>query len=327
MTAPLIWVLRDGRPGTAAQALGVAEALGRPFVEKPLVYDGLAKLPNLVRGASLIGIDAATRASLTPPWPDVVIAAGRRAAPVARWIKAQSGRPVLLAQIMNPGRVGADDFDLIALPHHDCQVPGGDAHNVLRITGAPHRVTPARLAEAAESWRATLDGLPRPWIAVLVGGATRQRPFPRATAEDLAAGVSRMAQAVHGSVLLLTSRRTGAEAEARLIAKITAPTSAFLWGQGGDNPYLGFLGLADAVVVTGDSVSMCCEAAATPAPVFIYAPPGLAVPKHERLHRELYAGGYARPFDGSWAEWNHPALNAAGDVAAALARLIPPHLV
>jgi mitochondrial fission protein ELM1 len=133
-----------------------------------------------------------------------------------------------------------------------------------------------------------------------------------------------MAAAVRGSVLLLTSRRTGPEAEAALMAKISVPKSVFLWRQGGDNPYLGFLALADAVVVTGDSVSMCCEASATPAPVFIYAPPGLAVPKHARLHRELYAGGYARPFDGSWAEWNHPGLNAAGDVAAALTRLIVP---
>ncbi len=322
MNAPVIWVLRDNRPGTAAQALGVAEALGLPFIEQPLVYDGLAKLPNFLRGASLIGVGADTKARLAPPWPDVVIAAGRRAAPVARWIKAQAGKRVVLAHIMNPGRRGAEDFDLIALPHHDCAVPGGDETNVLRITGAPHRITAAKLEAAADAWRERVSRLPRPYIALLVGGATRQRPFPADTAKDLAAKVGAMARSSGGSVLALTSRRTGVEAEAILERELPEPRHLFQWGKGGDNPYLGFLGLADAIVVTGDSVSMCSEACATPATVFIYAPPGLAVPKHERLHRELIAAGYARAFDGAYAQATHPPLNAASDVAAALAKLI-----
>ncbi len=322
MNESLIWVLVDERAGTAAQALGVAEALGQPFAEKPLQYDGLARLPNILRGASLIGVDAATRAGLTPPWPDVVIAAGRRAAPVARWIKAQADKPVVLAHVMNPGRRGAGDFALIALPRHDCEVPGGDAANVLRVTGAPHRVTGAKLEFAAECWKAGLAGLPRPYIVVLVGGATHQRPFPVENARDLGTRVAAMARDVGGSVLITTSRRTGRAAEDALAEAVPEPCALFRWGQAGDNPYLGWLALADAIVVTGDSVSMACEACATPAPVFIYAPPGLVVPKHARLHRELYERGFARPFDGHWAEWDHPPLNAATDIAQALAPLI-----
>ena len=326
MADPLIWALCDDRPGTAAQVLGVAEALGCPFVEKQVRYDGLARLPNLLRGASLIGIDRATRASLAPPWPDAVISAGRRTAPVARWIKHHAGKPVILAHLMNPGRRGADEFDLIALPNHDCLAPGGDAANILRIVGAPHRVTPARLAQAATSWAPSLSGLPRPFIAVLVGGATRRRPFPAATASRLGAQVSAMARAVGGSVLLCTSRRTGRQADAALAAAVGQPSTAFFWSRGGDNPYLGYIALADAIVVTGDSVSMACEACATAAPVFIFAPEGFAAPKHRRLHRELIAGGFARSFDGVYAEWTHPALNSAGDVAARLERLIPSSL-
>ena len=322
MREALIWVLVDERAGTAAQALGVAEALGRPLVEKPLRYDGLARLPNILRGASLIGVDAYTRARLTPPWPDLVIAAGRRAAPVARWIKAQADKPVVLAQVMNPGRRGAGDFSLIALPNHDCEVPGGDAANVMRVTGAPHRVTGGKLERAAEAWKGSLGGLPRPYIVVLVGGSTHQRPFPVEHARDLGTGVAAMARGVGGSVLVTTSRRTGAEAEQALAETIPEPRALFRWGQAGDNPYLGWLGLADAIVVTGDSVSMACEACATQAPVFIYAPPGLVVPKHARLHRELYERGFARPFDGQWAEWDHPPLNAATDIADALSPLI-----
>jgi mitochondrial fission protein ELM1 len=325
MTAPLIWALTDDRPGTAAQVLGVAAALGLPFVEKRLGYSGLARLPNVVRGAGLTGIDDASRARIVAPWPDVVIGAGRRSAPVARWIKAQgrhhAGKPVRIVHLMNPGRVGAGDFDLIVLPHHDCTPPGGDAVNILRITGAPHRITDATLAQAAAKWQPAFAHLPRPYIALLVGGATNRKPFPTVIAHDLGARTAAMARGIGGTVLLATSRRTGAEAEQALTAAMSGPHASYVWGQGGDNPYMGFLALADAIVVTGDSVSMCSEACATGKAVFIAAPDAITAPKHRRLHQELYAKGYARTFDGSYAAWMHAPLNAAVEVADAVKRL------
>jgi mitochondrial fission protein ELM1 len=229
---------------------------------------------------------------------------------------------VILAHIMNPGRVGAADFDLIALPRHDCERPGGDAPNVLRMTGAPHRVTPARLAQARERWTQSFADVARPLIAVLVGGTTHQRLFPTAAAHALGTQVSTMARTVGGTVLLTTSRRTGPEAEAALLDTIAAPRRVFRWGQDGENPYVGWLALADAIVVTGDSVSMICEACATSASVFIYAPPGLVAPKHRRLHDDLYARGFARPFDGAWATQAHPPLNSAQEIAARLSQLL-----
>ncbi|HLO75075.1 MAG TPA: ELM1/GtrOC1 family putative glycosyltransferase, partial [Magnetospirillum sp.] len=126
-----------------------------------------------------------------------------------------------------------------------------------------------------------------------------------------------------GSVLVTTSRRTSAEAEAALLAALPGPRFVHSWRAGGDNPYFGFLALADALVVTGDSVSMACEACASPAPVYIFAPDGLVVPKHARLHAELYRRELARPLvDGTRLEpWTHPPLNAAADIAAAIRRL------
>ena len=319
---PLIWVLADDRAGNVAQALGVAEALNRPFMTKEIRYTPLARLPNVVQGARLVGLTADSRAALAPPWPDVVIAAGRRTAPVARWIKRQSTAPAILAHIMNPGRSGAAAFDLIAVPRHDRQVPGGDAVNVVRIIGAPHRVNAARLSAAAELWAAKVSGLPRPFIALIVGGTTHRKSFPAALASELARDVHRMAAEAGGSVLLATSRRTGREAEQALLSAIPEPRSAFLWSAGGENPYVGFLALADAIVVTGDSVSMCSEACAAPGSVYIFAPAGVVAPKHARLHRQLYDLGAARPFDGRFDDWRHSPLNAAGDVAGAIDELI-----
>lgn len=319
---PLIWVLADDRAGNVAQALGVAEALHRPFVTKDVRYTPLARLPNIVTGARLLGLTPETRMGLTPPWPDVVISAGRRTAPVARWIKRQRTPAPVLVHLMNPGRAGAAEFDLIATPRHDCVIPSGDAANVMRITGAPHRLTATRLSSAADVWAARLAGLPRPYITLIVGGATHSRPFPTALAADLGRRVHRMAQEVGGTVLLASSRRTGRDAEQALLAAIPEPRRAFLWSEGGDNPYFGFLALADAIVVTGDSVSMCSEACATPAPVHIFAPEGMVAAKHARLHQELYGLGLARPFNGRFEDGTHPALNAATDVARAVDDLI-----
>src|SRR5262245_16456331 len=122
-----IWVLTDDRAGNVAQALGVAEALGRPFTVKDIRYTPLAKLP--LQGASVLGLTGESRMTLAPPWPGLVIAAGRRTAPVARWIKRQSDGRTRIVQIMYPGRRAAADFDLIAVPRHDCELPGGDAAN------------------------------------------------------------------------------------------------------------------------------------------------------------------------------------------------------
>ncbi len=325
-SSPLIWVLVDDRPGNAGQALGVAEALAQPFIQKTIRYTSFGKLPNIVRGSTLIGVTGETVAELAAPWPDLVIAAGRRTAPVARWIKKIAGQKVILAQIMNPGRAGAEDFDLIAIPSHDCARPDGDLPNALRITGAPHRFSPARLKAEAAVWAPQLAHLPRPYFALLVGGATRHMPFPAELARDVAFRVAAMAKAAGGSVLLSTSRRTGPEAEAALLATLDVPHHTFTWSRdhttGNENPYGGYVALADTLVVTGDSVSMCSEACANSGAVYIFAPPGMVSEKHVRLHTELYKLGVARPFTEISAVPQHPTLNAATTVAARIAELM-----
>ncbi|MGE4279484.1 MAG: mitochondrial fission ELM1 family protein [Magnetospirillum sp.] len=313
-----IWVLADDRAGNVGQCLGVAEALGRPFVVKDIRYAALAKLPNLVRGAGLMGVTPESRAALVAPWPQLVIAAGRRTAPVARWIKRQGGSR--LVQIMDPGPGGRAEFDLLAVPRHDGGLHGA---NVMEMTGAPHRVNAAKLAQAAEVWRPRFAALPRPWVGLIVGGDTRKRPFSPAMAADLGRRVAALAQG--GSILVTTSRRTSPAAEAALFATIPEPRLTHSWATGGDNPYFGLLALCDALVVTGDSVSMVSEACASPAPVYIYAPFGWVVAKHAHLHADLYAQGYAKslPDNGGLESWSHPPLNAACQVADAIRTLLP----
>lgn len=319
MVAPSVWVLADDRAGNVNQALGVAEALGLPFAVKDIRYNRFAALPNFVRGASTMGLTEESVAALTEPWPEVVIAAGRRTAPVARWVKRMAGGRAFLVQVMYPGGYGPGaigEFNLIAVPRHDAFE--GILPTVLRITGAPHRVTPERLDREAEAWNDRFDTYPRPFISVLVGGTTRNRPFTAAMARDFAAKLRGLQEECGGTLLMTTSRRTPADVVAVLERELPPPTWLYKVGDPGENPYFGLLALADAVVVTGDSVSMCSEACGTQGPVFIYAPDGFAAPKHARLHQELYRLGYARPLSGGYEDWAHPPLNAAREIALAV---------
>lgn len=311
--SPKVWALIDPAAGHANQTRGVAECLGWDTEEIALTYTAAARLPNWLKGVSLTGLSAQAKAKIAPPWPDLVLACGRRTAPVALAIKARSRGKTFAAQIMDPGATMRGDFDLLAVPRHDRPEPRA---NLLEITGAPHRIAANRLAEAAATWRTAWDNLPRPWIALLVGGATKRRPFTEGMAKELAQSVERLRAHKGGSLLVTTSRRTGDGPEKILRDHLTQPLHFHSWRDGGDNPYLGYLALADAVVATGDSVSMCCEAAATGKPVHIFAPEGFATPKHERLHAELYALGYARPLDGNWSDLTHAPLNAAKAIAA-----------
>ena len=313
---PTIWVLADDRAGNRGQCLGVADALGLPCEVKELGYGPMAALPNRLLGATFGGLNPESQARLNPPWPDLVIAAGRRTGPVARKIGRLGGAESFLVQIMHPG-AGARDFGLIAQPRHDKAATGA---NIISITGAPHQLTAARLEAEAARWQGHFDDLPRPWIALVVGGSTRRRRFTKAMARELGGRASKMALSAGGSLLVTTSRRTGDDATDSLLAAVNAPCHVYRWGDetGVDNPYHGYLALADGVVVTGDSVSMCSEACAGTGPVYIYAPKALTVAKHARLHADLYEQGYARPLAGVFAPWTHPPLNAAVEVAAAI---------
>jgi mitochondrial fission protein ELM1 len=217
----------------------------------------------------------------------------------------------------------AGAIDLIATPAHD-RVPAG--YPLLRTLGAPNRVTPARLAEAARAWQDRLEAVPRPRLAVLVGGSTARFRFGVDDARALGSAVATLARSRGAGTMVTTSRRTNDEARMALFAAL-GPAASFDWRhQGGDNPYFGFLALADFIVVTGDSTAMCTEACTAGRPVYVFAPLDRTADKHKRLHAALYRRGSARPLEsalgqGGLASWTYPPLDDAGAVAAEIRRL------
>lgn len=303
--ASRIWVLADPRAGTAAQAIGIAERLGRPFRTVPLEWGPLARLP--LRWPTLAGLAGEARRGIAAPWPDIAMSAGRRSAPVALWLARQGVRSV---HCMRPG-FGETQFDLLVVGRHDSPPV---AHNILPILGATHRMSPARLAAAREEW-GVFGELPGPRVALLLGGPPRGEGMRAETAAAMARQVAGFA----GSVLATGSRRTGRAAESAAAEALSdLPHHLRRWGDGGANPYAGMLAWADAVVVTGDSVSMLSESLATEAPVFIADPGGLGV-RHRRLHDSVYAAGQARPLSEAPTPFARTPLDETGRVACDVA--------
>jgi mitochondrial fission protein ELM1 len=311
------WIVTDGSVGMEAQGIAVAEAVGLPFTLKRVRPKGLMKLLP-APGQLLVPPKALLRRTdsnetLEPPWPRLVISIGRRSVPIALAIKRLSGAYAL--HIQNP-KVPAVLFDLIAAPVHD----NFEGANVITTFGAVHSVTADRLAEAGERFAPTIEHLPHPRVAVVLGGGSQAFSFPPETAASFGAKLANVVRETGGSLLVTPSRRTSPEALAALLEPI-AEAPHFLWDGTGYNPYFAFLSLSDAVVVTEDSVNMVTEAAGTGKPVYVQAIVGRST-RLSRFHALMRERGATRPFEGHLESWTYAPINDTEVVASRIRKAL-----
>ena len=311
MNAALTWILHDGKVGLRNQALGVAEAVGLyPIADKRLVIRYPWKMLPPALWLKALAAPGPDGDHLAPPWPRLVIGAGGRAAAPALAVKDASGGNCFVVQIQDP-KIAPSRFDLMIVPEHDRV----RAANVMVTHGAVHRVTRDKLDTAAREWESRLAFLPRPRIAVLIGGNNGIYRFGPEEMRPLAAQLAALARAGIG-LMITPSRRTGAESEAILRATLDG-LAAYIWDGEGENPYFGLLGLADHVIATADSISMITEAGATGKPVHVVALPGGSA-KFERFHKGMRDSGITRPYTGDLEVWDYAPRD---DTARAGARI------
>jgi hypothetical protein len=264
---PLVWALLGHRAGDNLQVETLADALGWPCERKSLTWRKrlIGWTPWYGRmGPSLAPLTEAARALIAPPWPDLVLSVGWRSAPVARWIGQEGGGR--LVHIGRP-RAPLDAFDLV-LTTPQYRLPA--TSNVIQLDAPMTRLSAAVLAGAAAQWRDRLAHLPRPWIAVLIGGDAPPLRLTAEAAAELGAKADALAWQRGGSLLVATGPRTGRAAAAAFLSRVSAPMHSYLWGESGENPYLGYLALANEIVVTSDSISMVHEASLTGKPVHLF---------------------------------------------------------
>jgi mitochondrial fission protein ELM1 len=308
---PQCWVVTDGKIGMEIQCIGLAEALGfEPVVKRIQVRRPWRWLPPLWVPNPL-GSLGPKKDNLAPPWPEVLIASGRQSIAVSIAIRRAAAGRCFTVQIQNPV-VDPALFDVIVTPRHDrLQAP-----NVISTLGAMNRVTPARLAEAAGHFAPQWADMPRPLIAVVLGGNNKVFRFTKSIGEQLGRRLAELARKHHAGILVTPSRRTPPDVLAALSEALQG-LSAQIWDGQGENPYLGYLALADAIVVTADSVNMVSEAATTGKPVYVVELPG-GSRKFREFHTALREAGKTRTFEGRFEPWTYEPLRDTQDAAAAI---------
>ena len=195
-----------------------------------------------------------------------MISGGRRVGDALRIKRASGGR----TKIVCIGRPWArlDLFDAVVTTAQYC-LP--ERSNVLENTLTLNSPDAAVLNQAARHWGGRFAALPRPWIAVLVGGNSGSYVFDAGSARRLAEEANALAQKRGGSLLVATSPRTPAASIRVIEQSLDCPHVLHTWSpQKEDNPYLAFLALADRFVVTCDSASILSQACATGKPVRLF---------------------------------------------------------
>ena len=295
--------MTTGEAGMVSQVVGLAEAVGLPFVEKtvrtrpPWSWLPGHRCPGVLKGGLAPGSDP-----VAPPWPELLITCGRRSAAVSIAVgKASQGR-TFRVHVQNP-HTPLGCFDLITPPRHD-RLEGA---NVIATRGALHRASPGRLAGQAEKFARRFAHLPRPLVAVLIGGDSRNFRLTAEATASFADKLAALSESAGAGLMVTTSRRTGAANEAIVRRKLEG-TGAYIWDGNGENPYFAMLGLAEHIVVTGDSVSMVSEAGSTGKPVYVVALEGGSA-RFSDFHRELEREGVTRPFTGELDQWTYKPVN------------------
>jgi mitochondrial fission protein ELM1 len=308
-TAPsTVWILTDGKAGDLAQCLGVAEALGcacetRKVAPRPPFSWWLPFGPTDPREW-----EAREGSPIAPPWPDIAIASGRRAAGYLRRIRRRSGGRTFTVFLKDP-RTGPKSADLIWVPEHD-RLRG---RNVLVTPTSPHRFSAGKLQELRARVAPEIDRLEHPRVAVLIGGDSRHHTFSEDDQLRLLNGLRDLAE-TEGAALMITASRRTPPALAYGLASLAKAGGHLYWTGSEPNPLGLYLAKADAIVATADSTNMIGEAVATGKPVHVFHPTG-GHAKISRFLGSLQRLGALHPFPGPLKTTTYEPIDATPVIA------------
>lgn len=278
-----IWTISEKSPGHDSQSRGLADAIARH--EPADIHEATARLtaPGFIRpalrrlmGASghplpdwiLVRTHETSFPENAPP-PDLVIASGGKSALGARTIATRHN-----AQLVYSGeqkRFPDSWFDAIVSP-----VPGDARPNAIESVLIPTTVTPETVERAADEYQRPEGNL----RAMVIGGSSRSHRYTDDDWRDLANGMNTISAHEGVRWLVTTSRRTGAPAERLLREALddAAIADSVWWADKPRRVLHAFLGSADAVCVTQDSVTMVTEAVASGRPTIAVRPRDVRFP-------------------------------------------------
>jgi uncharacterized protein len=292
-----------------AQAVGLALAMGlNPIVQSVKPSGPLRALPWLAR---FPGVPAVAGDPLEPPYPTIAITCGRRHAGASIALKRLSAGETYTIHIQDP-RIPPSLFDTLVVPDHD----PARGPNVITTTGSLNRISDDLLRREAAVFAAQVAPLPTPRVVVNLGGDTKQYRIDKARADHIVKDLHGLLENQRCGLMITTSRRTG-KPLMEALAILEDRDDTLLWTGDGPNPYMGFLGLADAIIVTSDSINMVSEACSTGKPVHIIRMG--TEPKRRAMFLEtVQRQDLTRAFEGKVEFWSPPPLRETERVAERL---------
>jgi len=344
-TSARIWVVSDGTAGMRLQSVALAEAMvrARPgwtfddfiITPHPLIR-ALPRLGAMLPGLPLYGATQATNAGgrgalarrpHAGRYPEILITCGRRMAGYALALKRRAragGQPMQIVQLQDP-RLSPHLFDAVLVPRHDRV----RAPNVLVTTGSLNRLTLASIhtamMEMPSRW---LETTRRTAVAVMLGGDNRRYRVTPEMGDAMADRLAAFARASGAMLMIMASRRTPDGLVEQVCTKLP-PDAVMLPQKGEPNVYPGILGMAQAVIVSADSVNMVTEAAVTGKPVMIapWQPATAANPSGEAgriraFHEHMLAGGHSVPLSTTIPNGRFERLDEMADVTESLLQLL-----
>lgn len=307
------WIIIDDKIGNANQAKALAQSMDISYKIKTLKYNFWGYLPNWLKFDSLLGVNLDLSDDLTEPYPDLIISCGRKTAAVSSYIKKMNPK-TFIVHLMHPD-LPFENFDLVALPHHDLIEKFNNINNIIYTIGAPSYINKLTLENSGKKLQKDLPSLKPPYVSLIIGGKTKKGNY---TPEELAALIEKadsLTKDINGSLLISTSRRTEQGISKQLKQKISSPYFFFDWHEEDlqNNPYYGFLDLSDYIIVTGDSVSTCSEALSTGKAVYIYRKNNLLYKKHIKFLDYLAELSYTKDLEttSKLEKWNYVPLQEA----------------
>ena len=289
-----IAVLSDGKAGHLNQSLGVSASL-----EKVLRENGKSSAPperveirykqpwrrallaafSLQSNRRCQGCLKCVRFALTEESfkeftrsrHDFILSAGSSLAPLNKILSRENGAKGIV--VMDPVIPPARSFDLAIIPKHDNP---SSSPKIVSTVGAPHLLTEEGIQKEVARLSERIGKSDKPLLGLLIGGGTEEFKWREEEFSDLVKTVNETAKSLDFNFLVTTSRRTPGALEklfeeswkndARCKLLVLANRMNI------DGVVAGILGLSQAVVVTGESVSMVSEAASAKGSVVVFLP-------------------------------------------------------
>lgn len=274
-----IWLLSDGRPGHYNQSRGVVTALE---LLQPVNVEWLdismrfgffrSSLKFLLNHSrqpfSAFFLKACYRLPKFPDkQPDLIISAGGKTS----FLNAALARHYGCKNIFVGSLRGLSDLNFSAVLTIE-PIPGAQRNIVVEL--APTTITPETVLKSGVVFRQSAELTDEPLWSMIVGGSGAGYRYERSDWEQLAEAMGALAERYQIRWLLTTSRRTGGDAEK--IMKETIPEEFLadsVWYASEPRKVMqAYLGAAELVFCTEDSMSMITEAIASGKPVVSLAP-------------------------------------------------------